>query len=91
MFAIVKSAFLDRDYFFFSSEWGETLCEETDIRILEKFREKYAEQISKKNGSKSRIVLEYELDGIYMTKDDFDKTEKVKGIECLVSDLEKLI
>lgn len=48
-------------------------------------------EISKKNGSKSRIVLEYELDGIYMAKDDFDKTEKVKGIDCLISDLEKLI
>lgn len=48
-------------------------------------------EISKKNASKSRIVLEYELDGIYMAKDDFDKTEKVKGIECLISDLEKLI
>lgn len=40
---------------------------------------------------KSRIVMEYELDGIYLAKSDFDGTSKVKGIEELVLDLRKLL
>ncbi|MBP3709680.1 MAG: hypothetical protein J6I73_04680 [Treponema sp.] len=49
------------------------------------------DEISRKDATKSRIVLEYELDGVYMAKDDFDESEKVKGIEYLISDLEKLL
>lgn len=44
----------------------------------------------KKNIKKSRIVMEYELDGIYLAKDDFDKSANVKSIYELISDLEKL-
>lgn len=44
-----------------------------------------------KNIKKSRIVMEYELDGIYLAKDNFDATEKLKGIENLISDLEALV
>lgn len=54
MFAVVRSAFLDRDYSFFLSEWGRTLCEETDIRVLKKFKEKYAEQIKRQNCFRDR-------------------------------------
>ena len=49
------------------------------------------DEISTKDATKSRIVLEYELDGVYMAKEEFDATEKVKGIEELISDLEKLL
>lgn len=40
---------------------------------------------------KSRIVMEYELDGIYLAKDDFDSSVKTKSIDNLIVDLEKLI
>jgi type II restriction enzyme len=40
---------------------------------------------------KARIVMEYELDGIYMAKENFDASNNVKSIEYLVHDLKKLI
>ena len=40
---------------------------------------------------KPRIVMEYELDGIYLAKEDFERSEKVKPIGDLIKDLEKLI
>ncbi|STQ85938.1 endonuclease [Helicobacter muridarum] len=43
------------------------------------------------NSKKSRIVMEYELDGIYLAKSAFDKSDKVKGIESLLIDLRKLL
>lgn len=43
------------------------------------------------NPKKSRIVMEYELDGIYLAKNTFDKSNKVKGIESLLIDLRKLL
>jgi len=36
---------------------------------------------------KMRIILEYELDGIYFLKDDFEETEKVKHFEKIVEDI----
>ncbi len=40
---------------------------------------------------KARIVLEYELDGIYLAKDNFDGSNKVKSIQDLVNDLIQLL
>ncbi len=40
---------------------------------------------------KMRIILEYELDGIYMLKEEFENTEKVKSFEKIFEDIEKLI
>ncbi|TLD81258.1 endonuclease [Helicobacter sp. MIT 11-5569] len=45
----------------------------------------------KENPKKSRIVMEYELDGIYLAKTSFDKSDKIKGIESLLNDLRKLL
>lgn len=42
------------------------------------------------NPKKSRIVMEYELDCIYLAKDDFHSSNKIKGIESLLVDLEKV-
>ncbi|MCQ6253401.1 BsaWI family type II restriction enzyme [Methanocaldococcus sp.] len=36
---------------------------------------------------KMRIILEYELDGIYFLKDDFEETEKAKHFEKIVEDI----
>jgi type II restriction enzyme len=39
----------------------------------------------------ARIVLEYELDSIYLLKNDFDKSRKVKSISEIFKDLKNLI
>ncbi len=49
------------------------------------------EQRGKKSARKARIVMEYELDGIYLAKEDFDPSEKVKSIADLVPDLARLL
>lgn len=43
------------------------------------------------NPRKSRIVMEYELDGIYLAKDIFDSSRKIKSINLLIDDLRDLI
>ena len=43
-----------------------------------------------KGPRKARIVLEYELDGIYLARRDFDPSSKIKSIEELIVDLEAL-
>lgn len=43
------------------------------------------------NPKKSRIVMEYELDGIYLAKSKYDESSKIKGIESLIQDLEGLL
>ncbi len=43
------------------------------------------------NPRKARIVMEYELDGIYLAKEDFDPSKKVKGISDLEKDLKQII
>ena len=44
-----------------------------------------------KGPRKARIVMEYELDGIYLAREEFDGSEKVKSIAELIPDLEKLL
>jgi type II restriction enzyme len=48
-------------------------------------------EISFDKPKKARIVLEYELDGIYLAKDVFDKSEKIKSIMDLIDDLERYL
>lgn len=43
------------------------------------------------NPKKPRIVMEYELDGIYLAKSEYDESPKIKGIESLIQDLERLL
>ena len=43
------------------------------------------------NPKKSRIVMEYELDGIYLAKKSFDESDKIKSIDKLIDDLGKLL
>ncbi|MDH7489482.1 MAG: BsaWI family type II restriction enzyme [Anaerolineae bacterium] len=40
---------------------------------------------------KARIVMEYELDGIYLAKKEFDRSDKVRSISELIGDLERLL
>lgn len=52
-------------------------------------------EIDKIEGSrgpkKTRVILEYELDSVYMARDDFEKTDKVKEIDDLFEDINKLV
>ncbi|MCQ2692108.1 endonuclease [Helicobacter pylori] len=50
------------------------------------------EEISFKNKpKKARIVMEHELDGLYLAKSHFDQSPKIKGIENLLEDLKRLL
>ncbi|MGL2874801.1 BsaWI family type II restriction enzyme [Helicobacter pylori] len=50
------------------------------------------EEISfKDRPKKARIVMEHELDGLYLAKSDFDQSPKIKGIENLLEDLKRLL
>ncbi len=40
---------------------------------------------------KARIVMEHELDGLYLAKSRFDQSSKIKGIESLLEDLKRLL
>lgn len=40
---------------------------------------------------KTRVILEYELDGIYMAREDFEKTSKVREIEELFGDIKEVV
>ncbi|GAA8958169.1 BsaWI family type II restriction enzyme [Helicobacter pylori] len=40
---------------------------------------------------KARIVMEHELDGLYLAKNHFDQSSKIKGIENLLEDLRRLL
>ncbi len=45
----------------------------------------------RKRPKKMRVILEYELDGIYFLKEDFEKTEKAKHFSEIVEDILKLV
>ncbi len=40
---------------------------------------------------KAKIVMEHELDGLYLAKSHFDQSSKIKGIESLLEDLRRLL
>ncbi|UOS25398.1 BsaWI family type II restriction enzyme [Helicobacter pylori] len=40
---------------------------------------------------KARIVMEHELDGLYLAKSHFDQSSNIKGIESLLEDLKRLL
>lgn len=47
---------------------------------------------SSKNGPrKGRIILEYELDGVYMAREEFDSSKKIKRLNSLFDDLKKMM
>ncbi|GAA6835813.1 BsaWI family type II restriction enzyme [Helicobacter pylori] len=45
----------------------------------------------KERPKKARIVMEHELDGLYLAKSHFDQSSKIKGIESLLEDLKRLL
>jgi len=47
--------------------------------------------IGARGPKKTRVILEYELDSMYMAREDFEKTDKVKDIDDLFEDINKLV
>jgi len=47
--------------------------------------------IGERGPRQPRIVMEYELDSIYLARENFDASDKVKGLNRLLMDLEELI
>ncbi len=47
--------------------------------------------IGPRGPKKTRVILEYELDSMYMAREDFEKTDKVKEIDDLFEDIKKLV
>jgi type II restriction enzyme len=47
--------------------------------------------IGARGPKKTRVILEYELDSMYIAREDFEKTDKVKGIDDLFEGINELI
>ncbi len=91
----VKNSFRERG--FETTYWKLKLAESEITKNIKVFlaTPDKDNEISKietvKGVKKMRIILEYELDGIYILKSDFDKTEKVKDFKEIFRDIEKLL
>jgi len=87
----VKNSFRERG--FETTYWKLKLMESpitSNIKVLLATPDKDNE-ISYKapNGKpkKMRIILEYELDGLYFLKEDFEETDKAKHFESIITDI----
>ena len=91
----VKNSFRERG--FETTYWKLKLSESEITKNIKVFlatpdKDNEISQIyTTKGAKKMRIILEYELDGIYILKSKFDKTEKVKEFKDIFEDIEKLL
>ncbi len=91
----VKNSFRERG--FETTYWKLKLAESEITKNIKVFlatpdKDNEISKIETVKGiKKMRIILEYELDGIYILKSDFDKTEKVKDFKEIFRDIEKLV
>ncbi len=91
----VKNSFRERG--FETTYWKLKLSENVNTSHIKVFlatpdKDNEISYIKSKTGiRKMRVILEYELDGIYMLKKDFEKNQKIKEFEKIFEDIEKLI
>jgi len=88
----IKNSFRER--YTETPYWKLKLLEDEitkDIKVFMITPDKDNEISNKSAKRKARIVMEYELDGIYLAKEEFDKSEKIKSIDELIKDLKRLI
>ncbi|WP_114702850.1 BsaWI family type II restriction enzyme [Thermosipho africanus] len=92
----VKNSFRERG--FETTYWKKKLSESkitSHIKVFIATPDKDNEisyRLSKNNNPrKMRIILEYELDGIYFLKDNFEKTDKTKHFDEIINDILKLV
>ncbi len=91
----VKNSFRERG--FETTYWKHKLLENINTKHIKMFlatpdKDNEIAKIETKQGAKKmRVILEYELDGIYMLKSDFEKTQKVKNFSEIFKDIEQLM
>jgi type II restriction enzyme len=86
----VKNSFRER--YTETPYWKLKLAENSNtshIKVLLITPDNDNELKSAKNPRKGRIVMEHELDGIYIVNENFEPSDKVKKIEDLLNDLQK--
>ncbi len=91
----VKNSFRERG--FETTYWKLKLNEYETTKHIKVFmvtpdKDNEIDKIEGKRGpKKTRVILEYELDSIYMARDDFEETDKVKELDDLFEDINNLI
>ncbi len=90
----VKNSFRERG--FETTYWKLKLLESpitSNIKVFLATPDKDNEisyKASKRGPKKMRIILEYELDGLYFLKEDFERTEKAKHFKEIIDDILEL-
>ena len=91
----VKNSFRERG--FETTYWKLKLLENETTKHIKVFMvtpdkdNKVNIIISARCPKKTRVILEYELDSMYMAREDFEKTDKVKDIDDLFEDIKKVV
>lgn len=91
----VKNSFRERG--FETAYWKKKLSESkitSNIKVFMATPDKDDEisfRVSNGTPRKMRIILEYELDGIYLLKTNFEKTNKTKHFDEIINDILKLV
>jgi len=91
----VKNSFRERG--FETAYWKKKLSESkitSNIKVFMATPDKDGEisfRVSNGTPRKMRIILEYELDGIYLLKTNFEKTNKTKHFDEIINDILKLV
>jgi len=88
----VKNSFIER--YTETPYWKLKLSQSQITKHIKVFMiapDKDDEISNSNNPRKARIVMEYELDGIYLAKDNFNSSPKIKPIGLLIDDLKDLI
>ncbi len=90
----VKNSFRERG--FETTYWKKKLTESEITRHIKVFLvtpdkdDEISFRERKGTPRKMRVILEYELDGIYFLKKKFQKSQKVKFIEEIIKDIKRL-
>lgn len=91
----VKNSFRERG--FETTYWKLKLLENQITKHIKVFMvtpDKDSEMnviMGSRGPKKTRVILEYELDKIYIAREDFEETDKVKEIDNLFEDIKKVI
>ncbi|MFW6130856.1 MAG: BsaWI family type II restriction enzyme [Atribacterota bacterium] len=90
----VKNSFRER--YTETPYWKLKLMEDEITRSIKVFmvtpdNDDEVSYIREKGPRQARIVMEYELDSIYLARENFDSSKKVKGLDQLLNDLAYLI
>lgn len=91
----VKNSFRERG--FETTYWKLKLLENQTTKHIKVFMvtpdkdDEVNVVVGARGPKKTRVILEYELDSMYMAREDFEKTDKVKDIDDLFEDIKNLV